>query len=283
MAEKDTEHEQKEIIEAVPEEIDKLEKEIKTIKEELPAEKEDDELSEEEFRKLSPEKKREIRETKAQKIALENWIPKTQLGKLVKHGKIKDLDDVLERGKKILEPEIVDTLLPELKSDLILIGQAKGKFGGGKRRAWRQTQKKTKEGNILSFSCMAVVGDGKNHIGIGTGKAKETLPSREKALRNAKLNIMRIERGFESPQNEKDSTDPHTVPYTVEGKSSSAKVKLIPAPRGTGLVVADECKKVLKLAGIKDVYSRTKGQTKISFNLVKACINALSKTNKLRL
>ncbi len=80
---------------------------------------------------------------------VENWEPKTKLGKLVKEGKIKDIDEILDSNQKILEEQIVDSLL-DLKSELIFIGQAKGKFGGGKRRAWRQTQKKTKEGNIPS-------------------------------------------------------------------------------------------------------------------------------------
>jgi len=65
----------------------------------------------------------------------------------------------------------------------------------------------------------------------------------------------------------------------VIGKSGSVRVILIPAPQGTGLVVADELKKVLRLAGIKDVYSKTFGKQQTTFNLVKACMNALEKTN----
>ena len=55
---------------------------------------------------------------------------------------------------------------------------------------------------------------------------------------------------------------------------------LIPAPPGTGLVVADQLKKVLKLAGLRDVYSKTFGKKRTTFNLVKACIKALEKTNQ---
>ncbi len=280
MAKKDTVNEQKETIEAVPEEIEKLEEMIEKEKKNLPAEKEE-KLSDEDFRKLSPQQKKARREEDAKKQALESWIPRTQLGLKVRHGKIKQIDDILETGKKILEPEIIDLLIPNLQTDLILIGQAKGKFGGGKRRAWRQTQKKTMEGNVLTFSCMAVVGDMKDHIGVGTGKAKETLPSREKALRHAKLNLIKIQKGFETP--EPGSKDPHTVPYTVEGKCGSVKVKLKPAPRGTGLVVADELKKVLRLAGIKDVYGISRGKTRTTFNFVKACVKALAKTRELKL
>ena len=108
------------------------------------------------------------------------------------------------------------------------------------------------------------------------GKAKETLPSREKAIRNAKLNVIKVVRGFESPENEKDKSDPHTIPYKVSGKCGSVRITLIPAPRGTGLVIGNECKKILRLAGIKDIYSKTMGQTRTTFNTAKACIDALN-------
>lgn len=204
------------------------------------------------------------------------WVPKTKLGEEVKAGKIKNIDEIIENNRKILEPEIVDSLII-LKSDLISIGQSKGKFGGGKRRAWRQTQRKTKEGNVPTFSTMAVVGDENGHVGIGDGKAKETLPARDKATRKAKLNLIKVERGCASF--DCNCSERHTVPFKVKGKAGSVTVELIPAPQGTGLVVANELKKVLKFAGIKDVYSRTSGSLRTTFNLTKACIEALKKTN----
>lgn len=281
MAKKETINEPKNIVEATPEEVVKLEEKIDEIKEELPIE--NTEAAAKDFKRMSKEERKTQRDIEANKRALESWIPKTELGKEIKHGKKINIDKILSSGRKILESEIVDTLVPGLQVDLALIGQAKGKFGGGKRRAWRQTQKKTMEGNVITFSCMAIVGDKNGHIGVGYGKAGETLPSREKAIRNAKLNIIKITRGFESPEIESESGSQHTVPYIVEGKCSSVKIKLIPAPRGTGLVIADECKRLLRLAGIKDVYGITNGQTRTTFNLVKACLQALSKTNSLRL
>jgi small subunit ribosomal protein S5 len=222
---------------------------------------------------------REKRAVEAAKAALDAWVPKTQLGRDVKEKKIKTLDEVLDYGKKVLEEQIID-LLVTLDSDLLLIGQAKGKFGGGKRRAWRQTQKKTMEGNVVTFASMAIVGDRKGHVGVGYGKSKETLPARAKALRLAKLSMIRVTRGFESP--EAPGSIPHTVPFAVEGKCGSVRIKLLPAPRGTGLVIGDEGKKILKLAGIQDVYAVTKGQTRTTFNLAKAIIDALSKTNRMK-
>ncbi len=70
------------------------------------------------------------------------------------------------------------------------------------------------------------------------------------------------------------------MPFKVQGKAGSVRVILMPAPQGTGLVVARELKKILNLAGIKDVRSKTFGKKRTTFNLVKACIDALKKTNK---
>jgi len=74
--------------------------------------------------------------------------------------------------------------------------------------------------------------------------------------------------------------DPHSIPFKVEGKAGSVRVIFTPAPQGTGLVVASELKKLLKMAGIKDIYSKTFGKKRTTFNLIKAAIDALEKTNK---
>lgn len=212
---------------------------------------------------------------------LDNWVPRTQLGRDVRAGKFENIDEVFAEGLKIMEPEIVDLLIKNLKTDSLFIGQAKGKFGGGKRRAFRQTQKKTKEGNVLTFGVMAVVGDGHGHIGLGYGRASETLPAKEKAFRNAKLNICKIPRGCASYDCSCD--EEHSIPSTVEGKCSSVSVKLMPAPRGTGLVIGDEMKKILIAVGVKDIYSKCLGNTKTTFNTAKACMKALNKLGDIKL
>lgn len=201
------------------------------------------------------------------------WKPKTSIGIKVKNNEIKDIDEILDQGLKILEAGIVDVLLPNLSIDLLFIGQSKGKFGGGQRRIFKQTQKKTQEGNKPKFATFAVVGNEDGYIGVGHGKSKETVPAREKAIRSAKLNIMKIKRGCGSWQC--GCKEPHTIPFTVEGKCGSVRIKLMPAPKGTGLCVDSECQKILKLAGVKDVWSKTAGQTSSKINLVYACINAL--------
>jgi small subunit ribosomal protein S5 len=235
-------------------------------------------LDEEELKELRDMEKSNGNKKSKKEEANESWVPKTKLGILVKEGKIKDIDEILDKEMKILEPEIVDRLInPE--TDLISIGQSKGKFGGGKRRAWRQTQRKTKEGNVPTFSTMAVAGDGKGHVGIGVGKSMETLPARDKATRKAKINVIKVIRGdgsFDSVGGGNSS-----VPFKVSGKAGSVRVTLMPAAPGTGLVVGDQMKTILRMAGIEDVYSKTEGKLKTTFNLAKATIDALKKTNPI--
>lgn len=212
---------------------------------------------------------------KAHKITFDvvAWDAKTSAGKAVKAGTITDIDEILDKGIRIFEAQIVEILLPTIESDLLLVGQAKGKFGGGQRRAFKQTQKKTREGNKPKFATFAVVGNGDGYVGIGYGKSKETVPSREKAIRNAKLNIFKIRRGCGSWQCA--CKEPHSIPFKVEGKCGSVIITLIPAPKGKGLCIESECAKILKFAGIKDVWAQTRGQTTSKGNLAKACEKAL--------
>jgi small subunit ribosomal protein S5 len=252
----------------MPEKAKKPERTAEEISEELLEKEIDKEILQKVDRRTEKEIERDS--------IIAKWVPKTNLGREVKAKKIKNIDDILESNQKILEEQIVDALL-NLKTDLIFIGQSKGKFGGGKRRAWKQTQRKTQEGNIPTFSTLAVVGDENGHVGIGFGRAKETLPARDKAIRKAKLGIIKVIRGCASF--DCACEEQHSIPFKVEGKSGSVKISLIPAPQGTGLVVASELKKVLSLAGIKDIYSKTFGSVRTTTNLVRACIDALKKTN----
>ena len=210
-----------------------------------------------------------------------DWKPQTSLGRKVKDGQFTDIDQVLDSGEVLLESEIVDLLLPNLEEDLLLIGQAKGKFGGGQRRIFRQTQKKTREGNKLKFVVCAVVGNRNGYVGVGTGKSKETVPARDKAKRRARLNIIRIRRGCGTW--ESDAREANSIPFAVEGRCGSTRIKLMPAPKGKGLCIEKECAKILALAGIKDIWSKTKGQTKTKLNLIGALVNALKKLSEVKI
>jgi len=211
----------------------------------------------------------------------DSWTPKTKLGKLVKTDQITDINEILDKGLRILEGEIVDSLVTDLEMDFAFIGQSKGKFGGGKKSIWRQTQKKTKEGNKPKFTSVVIVGNKNGYLGMGRGKAKETVPAREKAIYQAKLNLIKIKRGCGSWAC--GCKKPHTIPFEVQGKCGSVIIKLMPAPKGTGLCVQEECKKILKLAGISDVHSKTLGQTGTKLNLVYACFDAVKQLTNIKI
>ena len=87
----------------------------------------------------------------------------------------------------------------------------------------------------------------------------------------AKLNIVPVRKGYWG--NKIGST--HTVPCKVTGKSGSVKVRLVPAPRGTGLVAPPVTKKLFNFAGIRDIYTKTEGSTRTRGNFVKAAFAAI--------
>ncbi len=210
-----------------------------------------------------------------------NYNFKSDLGKRVAAGEIKDIDEILNNNLKVLEPQIIDVLLPNLQTDFLFIGQSKGKLGGGKRRIIRNTQKVTAKAKRQHFSAMAVIGDGDGHIGIGKGSALESVTAKEKAVKKAKLSLIKIKRGCGSW--ECACGTPHSIPFKVHGKTGSVIVTLTPAPKGIGFCVADDIKTVLRLAGIKDVWSRVQGQTHTRINLGYATFEALKKLDSYRL
>ncbi len=246
----------------------------------------EEETPKEPIEEVKEEKKKEETKTskddrrKKKEFDIEGWQPKTELGRKVKNGEIKSVSTILDKGIKIQEAEIIDALIPDLETDLLLIGQAKGKFGGGQRRIFKQTQKKTKEGNKPSFATYAVVGNKNGYVGAGYGKSKETVPSREKSLRNAKLGTIKITRGCGSWDCQCGTS--HSIPFKVEGQEGGFKITLMPAPKGTGLTVEKEAGKILAMAGIEDVWSKTKGKTRNKINVIKATIKALKKINETK-
>jgi len=211
---------------------------------------------------------------------LDSWKPRTKLGKEVFTAKVKDIREILKKGIKIKEPEIVDMLIPDLKSELVLIGGRPGKGGGIQRTPIRVTTKMHRSGRRYSYSTFAVVGNEDGIIGIGKGSGKDGRSAVEQAIAKAKLNLILVARGCGSW--ECGCGEEHSIPFKTLGKSSSVTVTLLPAPKGIGLAASIETKKVLKLAGIKDVWVQTLGDTTTRFNLVKAVFDALKNLHKYR-
>jgi len=205
---------------------------------------------------------REIAEKQA---VLANWVPKTELGRAVKAGKYTSFDEIFDKGIKILEPEIVDSLL-KLEEHLVQIAR---------------TTRVTRAGRKYSYRADMVMGNKNGYIGLGTAKDADRFPAVNKAKREAKLNLIRVFRGSGSWE-EHATDDRHSVPFKVEGKSGSVRVVLMPAPKGTGLAVGKAIRPVIELAGIQNVWGRTKGRSTIHLNFVQAAINALAQTGKMK-
>jgi small subunit ribosomal protein S5 len=193
------------------------------------------------------------------------WVPKTSLGRKVLAGEIVSMDQIYEKNLAILEPEIVDFLLPNLQEEVLDI---------------RMVQRSTDSGRKSSFAIVVAIGNKEGYVGIGTAKGLEVRPTIEKAVRDAKKNILKVKRGCGSWECGCDTN--HSVPFRVSGKRSSTFVELIPAPKGTGITAGGTSTKVLELSGIKDVWSRTKGDTRTVFNAAFATVEALNNTRKMR-
>ncbi|MEM5882702.1 MAG: 30S ribosomal protein S5 [Candidatus Aenigmatarchaeota archaeon] len=206
---------------------------------------------------------------------LEKWQPKTSLGKEVFEGKITSIEEIFASGRKITEPEIVDKLLPNLKSELIFIGGRTGKGGGIQRIPIKITATMHKSGRRFKMTAFVVVGNEDGIVGIGKGTAPEARDAIGKAIQRAKLNLIKVKRGCGSF--ECGCEELHSIPFKTKGKCGSVRVVLLPAPKGVGLVASDEAKKILKLAGIKDVWVNTFGNTSTRINLIGAIFNALKK------
>lgn len=186
------------------------------------------------------------------------WIPVTKLGRLVKGGQISDVQTIYLHSLPIKEHQIIDHFLP-LKDEVMKI---------------MPVQKQTCSGQRTRFKAFVVVGDSDGHVGLGVKCSKEVATAIRGAIIVAKLSVVPVRRGYWGNKIGK----PHTVPCKVTGKCGSVRVRLVPAPKGTGIVAARVPKKVLQFAGIEDCYTSTKGSTKTLGNLVKATFTAISRT-----
>jgi len=194
------------------------------------------------------------------------WIPRTELGRLVSTGRIRTMSEALGTDLPLREPQIVDTLMGDTLVDEVL--------------KVNMVQRMTDSGRRTRFSITVVVGNGDGFVGLGSARGKEVGPTIKKAIDNAKLNMTELVRGCGSW--ECGCMTPHSMPFKVIGKSGSTEVTLRPAPRGVGLAVGDVAKKILKLAGIKDAWGFSRGQSKTTVNNAKAVMHALKQTNLVK-
>ena len=118
-------------------------------------------------------------------------------------------------------------------------------------------------GRRFSFSVSMVIGDKKGKVGVGVGKAGDTALAIEKAMRNAKKNLITV------PMNK----DGH-IPHDVHTKYASSEVMIMPAP-GRGLVAGSSVRTVLEFAGVKDVTAKLFSRSKNKLNNARAAVEAL--------
>ena len=136
-------------------------------------------------------------------------------------------------------------------------------------------QKQTDAGERSRFRAIVAVGNSDGLIGLGMGKAARVRNAIEKGIKDAKMNIYPIRRGCGSW--ECDCDEPHTLPFKIHGKSGSVIVTLYPGAKGLGLVAGDIAKRILKLAGVKDCWSKSLGATKTTTSFSLATLDALKK------
>merc|ERR550517_1163915 len=208
------------------------------------------------------------------------WVPVTKLGRLVDAGDIKKLEDIYLFSLPIKEAAIIDKFI-----------QPSADRGGGGGMGDRDdnpdrptmkdevmkvmpVQKQTSAGQRTRFKAFVAVGDQNGHVGLGSKCAKEVAGAIQGAIIAAKLSVIPIRRGYWGNK----IGAPHTVPCKLTGKCGSVRMRLIPAPKGTGIVAAIAPKKILKMAGIEDCYTASRGKTRTMGNFIKATFYALSKS-----
>jgi ribosomal protein uS5 len=135
-------------------------------------------------------------------------------------------------------------------------------------------QKQTTAGQRMRMKCWVLVGDGKGHVGLGSKAHKELQIAIQAATNRAKMSILPVRMGYWGNK----INQPHTVPMKVSGKEGSVRVRLVPAPRGTGIVAPYASKKVLEFAGVVDCYTQSVGCTRTKGNFLFATFNALANT-----
>ncbi|OGC50676.1 30S ribosomal protein S5 [candidate division WWE3 bacterium RIFCSPLOWO2_01_FULL_37_15] len=128
----------------------------------------------------------------------------------------------------------------------------------------KRVSKKTSGGNTIGFSALVVVGDKKGRVGIGLGKAKDVSSSVQKAVSQAKRNLINVKL--------KNTTIAHEVHSTF----GAAEVFLKPAPKGSGIIAGGAVRVVLELVGVKDISAKMLGSNNRSSNL-KCALEALKK------
>jgi small subunit ribosomal protein S5 len=131
--------------------------------------------------------------------------------------------------------------------------------------AVNRVTKVVKGGRILGFAALTVVGDGDGRVGMGKGKSKEVPAAVQKAMEEARRNMTKV------------SLKSGTLHHTVFGQHGAARVMMMPAPKGTGIIAGGPMRAVFEVMGITDIVAKNHGSTN-PYNMVRATFDALRKS-----
>jgi len=183
----------------------------------------------------------------------------------VKSGQVLDLALIYRFSLCIKEDDIVEHLLGgppgegKLKDEVMKI---------------MPVQKQTTAGQRTRFKAFVAVGDGVGYVGLGWKTSAEVADAIKGAIKSAKMSLVPVRLGYWGSKLDK----PHTICSKLTGKCGSVRMRLIPAPRGTGIVAAMAPKKLLQFAGLSDCYTQSSGHTRTKGNFLKATFSALRKS-----
>jgi len=195
----------------------------------------------------------------------DGWEPRTRLGRNVRDGEVESMADALASGLPLKEPEVVDQLLPGLEDEVLDINMV---------------QRMTDSGRRVKFRVVVAVGNRDGYLGFAQARDDQVGGAIQKAIDVAKLNVIRVDRGSGSWEDQPGGTN--SLTRRAKGKAGSVTVEIIPAPQGLGLAAAETVQHILELAGVQDAWTQSNGNTRTTVNLAKATFNALENAAQSR-
>ena len=144
-------------------------------------------------------------------------------------------------------------------------GKAEGPEDGLREKmiAVNRVTKVVKGGRILGFAALTVVGDGEGRVGMGKGKSKEVPAAVQKAMEEARRNMVKV------------SLKNGSVFHKVTGQHGAANVMMAPAPKGTGIIAGGPMRAVFEVMGMTDIVAKSHGSSN-PYNMVRATFDALT-------
>jgi len=175
----------------------------------------------------------------------DGWEPRTRLGRKVQNGDISSMEQALDSGLPLKEAEIVDQLLPGLEDEVLDINMV---------------QRMTDSGRRVKFRCVVAVGNRDGYLGYAQARDDQVGGAIQKAIDVAKLNIIEVDRGSGSWEDQPGGTNSPHPQGRGEGR---LRHRRDPAPpQGLGLAAAETVRNILELAGVEDAWTNSDGNTR---------------------